>query len=53
LEAKSGQVAEQIIGRLRDRIFVVTVRANESWMSHFVLLAKAYSVADQVSGAMY
>ncbi len=53
LEAKSGQVAEQIIGRLRDRIFVVTIRANESWLSHFGLLAKAYSVADQVSGAMY
>jgi hypothetical protein len=53
LEAKSGQVAEQIIGRLRDRIFVVTLWANESWVSHFVLLAKTYSVTDQVSGAMY
>ncbi len=53
IASKNGQLAAQVVGRLRDRIFVVQIRANTAWMKQEALVEKASVLADQISGNLY
>jgi hypothetical protein len=50
---RGGKVSEQVIGRVRDRTFVVRVANNDKSASRSLLLEQARSAAAQVAGNLF
>jgi hypothetical protein len=50
---KAGQISEQVVGRVRDRAFVVRLSINDSSMTQSLLREKARKVAEQVAGNLF
>lgn len=52
-EGKNGQLAEQVIGRVRDRAFLIRTSTNDRSVRSSVLRDKARKVAEQVAGTLF
>lgn len=52
-DGKNGEIAEEVVGRVRDRTFLVRVSTNDSPAQRRVLREKAQNVAEQVAGALF
>lgn len=50
---KLGQITELVIGRVRDRAFVIRFSMTDSSVTHEVVREKALRVADQVAGNLF
>ncbi|HLH01157.1 MAG TPA: hypothetical protein VKX25_00175 [Bryobacteraceae bacterium] len=53
LEKKPGQRTERILGRVRDRSFVISLSTADNSASDASLLSKAKSAAEQVAGNLF
>ncbi len=49
----SGETAEQVVGRVRDRVFVVRIGTTDAAASRDSLREKARMVAEQVAGFLF
>jgi hypothetical protein len=52
-DGKKGQLSEQVVGRVRDRAFIVLVSSNADLSDRDVLRNKARKVAEQVAGFLF
>jgi hypothetical protein len=52
-DGKKRQVSEQVVGRVRDRAFIVTVTSNVNSPDRTGLREKARKVAEQVAGFLF
>ena len=52
-EGKPGEIAQQVAGRVRDRMFLVRVSTNDPRAAAAGLREKARSVAEQVAGFLF
>ncbi len=52
-DGKNGEIAEQVVGRVRDRAFVVRVSANVPPGQRDALRENARKVAEQVTGTLF
>jgi hypothetical protein len=52
-DGKKGQLAEQVVGRVRDRAFLVRTNTNDRSIQSSVLREKARKVAEQVAGTLF
>jgi len=50
---KSGQLSEQVVGRVRERSFVVRLSMNDASISQSLLREKAQKVAEMVAGNLF
>jgi hypothetical protein len=48
-----GQPAEQVVGRVRDQVFLVRIRANDPSVPAKTLREKAVQIARQVAGSLF
>lgn len=53
LNKKSGQLSEQVVGRVRDQVFVIDLRTNDPSITQVVLREKAHTVAEIVAGNLF
>lgn len=53
VDHQKGRLTEQVVARVRDRIFVVQLRADAAWVPPDVLLAKACTLAEEVAGNLF
>jgi hypothetical protein len=53
LNDKAGQVSEQVVGRVRDRAFIIRLSMNDSSLTQSSLREKARKVAEQVAGNLF
>lgn len=53
LPEKSGQLTEEVIGRVRDRAFLIRLSVTHSSTTRELLRDKALKVADQVAGNLF
>jgi hypothetical protein len=53
LACSDGQLAEQVVGRVRDRAFLVRIITNDRSSQPSVLREKARKVAEQVAGILF
>ena len=53
LNKKSGQLSEQVVGRVRDQIFVIDLRTNDPSITQSALREKAHTVAEIVAGNLF
>ena len=52
-DGKNGQLAEQVVGRVRDRAFLIRTSTNDRSVQPSVLREKARKVAEQVAGTLF
>jgi len=52
-EGKAGWTSEQVVGRVRDRAFLVRIGRNEPMAAGTALREKAREVAEQVAGILF
>jgi hypothetical protein len=52
-ELDERHLAEQVIGRVRNRVFLVRISTNERSLQPGVLRDKARKVAEQVAGILF
>ena len=52
-DERSGQLAEQVVGRVRDRAFLVRISTSERAAQPDALRDKARKVAEQVAGILF
>jgi hypothetical protein len=48
-----GQLSEQVVGRVRDRVFIIHLSTNDSLMTQSTLREKARKVAELVAGNLF
>jgi hypothetical protein len=53
LNGKTGQTSEQVVGRVRNRAFIVLLSTSDSSMTQSSLREKARRVAEQVAGNLF
>jgi hypothetical protein len=53
LNDKPGELSEQVVGRVRDRVFVVRLSVNEPSLTENALREKARKTAEQVAGSLF
>jgi hypothetical protein len=53
IDAENGQHAEQVAGRVRDRVFLIMVRTADASPGQSVLREKARGVAELVAGNLF
>jgi hypothetical protein len=53
LNSKTGQHAEQVVGRVRDRLFVIDLRMGDPSITQSVLREKAGTAAEIVAGNLF
>jgi hypothetical protein len=53
LREKSGRVAEQVVGRVRDRVFVIDLRIGDRSITQAALREKAETAAEIVAGNLF
>jgi len=53
LNSKPGEFSEQVVGRVRDRAFVVRLSINEPSLTQSALREKARKTAEQVAGSLF
>jgi hypothetical protein len=53
LKDKPGELSEQVVGRVRDRAFIVRLSSNESSLTPSSLREKARKTAEQVAGNLF
>jgi hypothetical protein len=53
LNGTAGQLAEQVVGRVRDRAFIIRLGINDSSITQNLLREKARKVAEQVAGNLF
>lgn len=53
LPIKKKAIAEQVVGRVRDRAFIVRVTSNTDSLEPIVLRQKARKIAEQVAGFLF
>ena len=53
LNDKPGEFLEQVVGRVRDRAFVVRLSINEPSLAQSALREKARKTAEQVAGSLF
>ena len=52
-DGKNGQLAEQVVGRVRERAFLVRMSTNDRSVRSSVLREKARNIAEQVAGILF
>lgn len=52
-EGKPGEIAEQVVGRVRNQMFLVRVSTSERGAQAAALREKARKVAEQVAGILF
>jgi hypothetical protein len=52
-DGKKGQLAEQVVGHVRDRAFLIRTSTNDRSVRSSVLREKARKVAEQVAGTLF
>ena len=52
-QAKSGWMAEQVVGRVRDQAFLVRISSSDRSAAPKILREKARKVAEQVAGILF
>jgi len=53
LNKKTGHLAEQVVGRVRDQLFVIDLRMHDPSITQSVLREKAQTVAEIVAGNLF
>jgi len=53
LNGGAGQLSEQVVGRVRDRAFIIRLSMNDSSTTQSSLREKARKVAEQVAGNLF
>jgi len=53
LACSDGQLAEQVVGRVRDRVFLIRIGTNDRSAQPTALREKARQVAEQVAGILF
>jgi hypothetical protein len=53
LNDRVGKSSEQVVGRVRDRAFIVRITTGDSSMTQILLREKARKVAEQVAGNLF
>jgi hypothetical protein len=53
LACSDGQLAEQVVGRVRDRVFLIRIGTNDRSAQTSALRDKARKVAEQVAGILF
>jgi hypothetical protein len=53
LKEKSGRLSEQVVGRVRERAFVIRLRIDDASISQSLLREKAQKVAEIVAGNLF
>jgi len=53
LACSDGQLAEQVVGRVRDRVFLIRIGTNDRSAQPTTLRDKARKVAEQVAGILF
>ena len=53
ISKKSGRLSEQVVGRVRERAFVIRLRIDDASISQSLLREKAQKVAETVAGNLF
>jgi hypothetical protein len=53
LDVKAGQHSEQVVGRVRDRAFLIRLTTNDSSLDQTLLREKTRKTAEQVAGNLF
>ncbi len=53
LHEKGGRLSEQVVGRVRDRLFIIDLRIDDASMTQSVLREKARTAAEIVAGNLF
>jgi hypothetical protein len=53
IHEKAGRLSEQVVGRVRDRVFVIDLRITDRSITQDVLREKAQTVAEIVAGNLF